>query len=73
MTYSWEHRTLFFSGRKLGIEVNGAKQVNVPNFYLTIQEFKGIQFEFLKNIFFSILATGKRVVGKQRFNLLDRT
>ena len=28
-----------FSGRKLGIEVNGAKQVNVPNFYLIIPEF----------------------------------
>ena len=26
-----------FSGRKLGIEVNGAKQVNVPNFYLIIK------------------------------------
>ena len=31
-----------FSGRKLGIEVNGAKQVNVPNFYLIVPEFTGI-------------------------------
>ena len=49
-----------FSGRKLGIEVNGAKQVNVPNFYLIISEFTGIEFEFLRNIFSSVFQSQEK-------------
>ena len=57
MTYSWEHRTLFFSGRKLGIEVNGAKQVNVQNFYLNSKGFK---------FFFQYFSQMKKSSGKRK-------
>ena len=64
-----------FSGRKLGIEVNGAKQVNVPNFYLIIKfgfsekatKFENIFVVLMTRALCSVRTTAYLSKSRQRF------